>query len=257
MTAEKNIQIKIDEHIYDISISHRAGSNDLVIFIHGLGCSKENFKHVWHHPEYGNISLLTLDLAGYGNSGKPDGFSYTMEDQAGICDAVIRSFPDCNLHIVAHSMGGAVGLLLSDDIFNRTKSFANLEGNLTGKDCFISRKITGKTFENYKTEYLPELKKTLENDKDKLNDLKRSSQTAFYKSCTSLVHWSDNGSLLKKFKALECRKAYFYGDQNTEIDTLKVLNNIPRIMIKNSGHFMMLDNPDEFYAKLKTFQFAL
>ena len=90
-------------------------------------------------------------------------------------------------------------------------------------------------------------------DAAQLLDLERSSPTAFFKSCKSLVDWSDTGILLKKFKSLKCRKAYFYGVKNAGIEALKKIKEIDHIEIENCGHMMMLDNPDDFYKKLKTF----
>ena len=57
----KIIQVTVDDHVYDISVCYRIESKDLVIFIHGLGCSKDNFKQAFAHPDYKNISLLTID----------------------------------------------------------------------------------------------------------------------------------------------------------------------------------------------------
>ena len=65
-----------------------------------------------------------------------------MEAQARVCAEILKEFSDRNLHIVAHSMGGAVALLLPDDILNDTKTFANIEGKLVGADCGVaSRRI--------------------------------------------------------------------------------------------------------------------
>ena len=80
---------------------------------------------------------------------------------------------------------------------------------------------------------------------------------AFYKSCQSLVQWSDSGYLLNRFKALNCKKGYFYGDRNAGIEPLKKLENILRIEIQDSGHMMMMDNPDDFYGKLKSLLFQI
>ena len=75
----------------------------------------------------------------------------------------------------------------------------------------------------------------------------------FYKSAESLVRWSDSGDLLSRFKNLRCKKSYFYGEKNSDLDVLHRLNTIEKVMIGKSGHFMMNDNPDEFYSRLRTF----
>ncbi len=75
----------------------------------------------------------------------------------------------------------------------------------------------------------------------------------FYKSAESLVRWSDSGELIFRFKNLPCRKSYFYGEKNSDMVVLHRLNSIEKVMIGSSGHFMMNDNPDEFYSRLRTF----
>jgi len=50
-----------------------------------------------------------------------------------------------------------------------------------------------------------------------------------------------------------CKKSYFYGEKNADSVALHRLNSIEKIMIGSSGHFMMKDNPDEFYTRLSRF----
>ncbi|GAI59893.1 unnamed protein product, partial [marine sediment metagenome] len=123
---EKTIKIKVAGIAYDISVKYRSESEDLIIFLHGLGCSKDSFEDAWNHNDLTQQSLLSFDLLGFGRSEKPDEFTYSLEDHARVCEATIRSFPEDRLHIVAHSMGGAIGLLLSDDILNTVISFVNV-----------------------------------------------------------------------------------------------------------------------------------
>lgn len=37
-------------------------------------------------------------------------FSYKMEDQASVCAEVVKKISSEKVHIIAHSMGGAIGL---------------------------------------------------------------------------------------------------------------------------------------------------
>ena len=47
--------------------------------------------------------------------------------------------------------------------------------------------------------------------------------------------------------------SYFYGQENAGMAVLDRLDGIEKVMIGNSGHFFMNDNPDEFYPGLRTF----
>jgi pimeloyl-ACP methyl ester carboxylesterase len=159
------------------------------------------------------------------------------------------------IHIVAHSMGGAVPLLFSNELYSSIISFANLEGNLIGADCeMLSRVIANAGYEKYRDELFEKQKK----DFAEIDELKfdETTPSAMYFSAKSLVEWSDNGRLLEKFKSLKCKKAYFYGEKNKSMEALNELNGIEKIMISNSGHSMMLENHVDFYTKLYKFIFG-
>jgi pimeloyl-ACP methyl ester carboxylesterase len=108
------ITIHYNGNPVDVAVQFRNGIRELIVFIHGLGCSKDSFANVWDFADLKKYSLLTLDLVGYGYSSKPLDFSYDIAEQAEICHLVLNHFEFDAIHIVAHSMGGAVGLLLAE-----------------------------------------------------------------------------------------------------------------------------------------------
>lgn len=235
----------------DISVKYRVVSDDLVILIHGLACTKESFDDVWNHPDSSRFSLLAFDLPGFGLSSKPATFSYSMEDHAAVCDAVITLFPHRRYHIVAHSMGGAIGLLLSRKLLTSAISFVNIEGNLISEDCgLISRETISVPYEHFEKKLFPDFRSRF-GDKNIFGfSIDTASPQAFYQSAQSLVAWSDSGYLMERFKSLTCKKAYVYGHRNSGMEVLSELGDIPLIEIGDSGHFMMVDNPREFYEKI-------
>lgn len=240
----------------ELAHRYRKGGSELILFIHGIGCSKESFEKVWGIPEFEKYSLLTVDLAGHGDSPRPAGFSYSMEAQADACMHLLQSFEFDRIHIVGHSMGGAVALLLAGKLEDKLGSLVSAEGNLIGVDCGL---VTRKTisydlgeFEKVKFGRFIEDNETSEDTSLKLwaGMLRKCSPLAFYKSSESLVEWSDSGRLLEFFRMLNTRKAYIHGDRNLKTDVLGRLNGIEKISVSCSGHFIMTDNPCEFYKKL-------
>jgi len=237
----------------EVAAGVRKAGEELVFFIHGLGCSKESFHHFWNRTEFTIYSAVAIDLVGHGDSVKSDDFSYTLKDQARVCSKLLRGFSAKRLHIVAHSMGGAVALLLDDDLLQSVKSFVNIEGNLIGADCgMISRKIAKTSFERLETEILPKLYEKTAGLEKGYAAIDFTSAKAMYQSAKSLVAWSDTEKLLGTFLGLRCLKSYFYGERNARLPILKRLDNISKIEINNSGHFSMLDNPDGFYDALNS-----
>jgi len=222
---------------FDISMKHRKGE-ETIILIHGLIGSKGNFRTIWNIPYFDKFGILSFDLPGFGKSSKPKDFSYDMKDQAKICKLIIEKLNLKNIHLVCHSMGGVIGLMLIEMIPERMKSFSNLEGNLVLEDASLSREINDLTFEEFESG-------DLLGEKDDHNIV--------FKSSKSIIHWTDTGNLLERFIDLELNKTYFYGEKHrlTSVELLK--GKVETIMISKSGHFLMRDNPEELYSKLAEF----
>lgn len=238
-----------------VTASVRQRSGTLLLLLHGLGCSRETYRDIWKHEAFRDYSLCAPDFLGFGKSDRPGhGFSYEMEDQALITTEIIHQLSPPSFAIIAHSMGAAVGLLLPPKLLLSSTAFINLEGNLTGEDCsLISRETAAVSFSEFEGELLPRFKNVLQSDDRNHLFLETTSPLGFYKSSRSLVRWSDSGELLNRFNRLRCPRAYIYGDRNKDLPVLKQLNLVEKIPISSSGHFMMNDNPDEFYRKLHYF----
>jgi pimeloyl-ACP methyl ester carboxylesterase len=253
----KEMRVVLEGMECNISLRRGDGGSDLVFFIHGLGCSKESFDDVWDFAGLSGFSIITFDLPGFGLS-RSENFSYEMEDHAAVCKKLLSMFQYERLHIVAHSMGCAIGLLLTGLLDDGPASFICIEGNLVGDDSRMSRMVSKVSYQKFTGELLEYLISragiSTEIGIRLWARLSRMSQPeGFYKSSHSLVRWSDSGSLLKIYNDLKCRKAYYHGEKSTHLKVLKILNSMERISIKNCGHFPMNDNPDEFYSKLADF----
>jgi len=242
---------RINDRSYDISYIHKQRSEELILFFHGIACTKNTFRYLYDDPLFKDYSLLFYDMVGHGDSSKPDDFSYTMEDQALICQQLIDQFPHQRLHLVAHSMGSAVALLLHQETLGQISSLANLEGNLIGEDCYFTRRIIQNSFEDYKEVVFDKQKKKFVNNI--LFEYNRTTPVAIYKTAESLVYWSDTNELLNRFYDLQCPRAYFIGEQNNDLVVLTRLKDIPVQRIPDSGHAMMIEKPKEFNQILYRF----
>jgi pimeloyl-ACP methyl ester carboxylesterase len=149
-------------------------------------------------------------------------------------------------------MGNAIALLFSQVIRSQIRSIACIEGNLIGADCgLLSRGIADTPYQNYANKIFKEQQKEYHNHPQlRFNE---TTPIAIHRSAQSLVQWSDKGKLLVNFKKLSCKKAYFWGEENHAMPILGLLPGIKTYMIHRSGHGMMTDNPDEFYATLAEF----
>jgi pimeloyl-ACP methyl ester carboxylesterase len=257
------VQVKIDGVF--LSCLFQKGASDTIVFVHGLGASKEDFLEAFRREEFQPFTLLAVDLVGFGDSDKPAAFSYTMKDQARILKKTIDQFGVSRFHLVAHSMGGIVGVELCEMMPDRVESFINAEGNLTAEDAMMSREITKMSEEEFAQGGFEQLKRDLEAEFERTGDqggkryieaLMKATVKSVYQSSVSTVYESDHGDLLTRFTRLPFHKCYFYGEKNKgKFVTEKLLRQkgVPVFYISGSGHAMTDDNPDEFYDNvLKT-----
>jgi pimeloyl-ACP methyl ester carboxylesterase len=233
----------------DIACLHRKSGADCVLFIHGLGCSKESFRDAFdfHWPD-DSLSLLAFDLVGHGNSSKPADYTYTLEQQAEIVTNLLRDLAVGNVHIVAHSMGGAIALLAMRSLTS-VKSFFCLEGNLIAEDCTLSKRVAAVTEGKFVNEIYPLAPHQFR--PRGLPDELAPAPAAIYRSAKSLVYWSCEGNLLEEFVRLPVPRYYVHGERNKNIPVLGRLAGVEAIPIPTSGHFMMTDNPGATYGAIR------
>jgi len=242
-----------------ISCLFQKGGEEAIVFIHGLGASKESFLEAFRREEFKPFTLLSTDLVGFGDSDKPAGFSYLMKDQAKVLRKVIDRFGISQFHLVAHSMGGIVGIELCEIMPKRVCSFINSEGNLTAEDCTGSRRIADMGWEEFVRGGLEQFKRGLEEEFERAGDqagrtylemLSKATAESMYKSSISTVQESDLGDLFTRFSMLPFYKCYIYGEKNKGVfpaEKLLKQKGIPIFYVSKSGHAMMDENPDEFY----------
>jgi len=107
-----------------ISYEVHGSGNSTIVFLHGFGASVETWRDVQSGLAEGN-TLYFLDLKGFGLSSKPDDGKYSIEDEAEVVVAFIKSHHLHDVTLVGHSYGGAVCL------FTYFKDRSSREGAIT------------------------------------------------------------------------------------------------------------------------------
>lgn len=252
--SEESKQIEFAGQTHSLAVKYVQTSDEWLVFLHGIGCAKECFDPVFETELAKRYSILTFDFLGFGESDKPDDFEYTLQQHADVVFELIKQFKPKIVSLAAHSMGGTIGLLLAQKLGN-LDWFINLEGNLVSKDAGIVSRRTAEQAEadfvntGY-ANFLDGLKQSEDAAfKTWAEWYEKSSKLAIYRSGTSLVKWSDSGKLMDYFSNLK-KKAFIHGDQTDISHLMAGLKNIPMITIPNSGHFMMLDNPQVLYKEI-------
>lgn len=253
---EKTIQVEHDGKKFSIATKCKPNGNEWLVFLHGIGCAKESFDAVFEDKLAERYSILTFDFVGHGDSDKPEDFSYHLEDHAAIAKQVIGRFSPESVTVVAHSMGGTIGLLLTQGLDN-LMTFINVEGNLISEDAgIVSRQTAEQTEADFVTNgfnnFLAGLRSSDESAFRVWADwYEKSSPIAVHRSGTSLVKWSDSGKLMPAFNQLNA-KAFIYGDKTDVSLLLPQFQDVDVHAVPNSAHFMMLDSPTAFYEAIRS-----
>ena len=115
-----------------------------IILIHGL------FGHL-NDPAilsaFGNREVHAPDQIGYGALRDADTSSLTLVDQVDRLATFVRENELAPAHLVGHSVGGAVAVLVASAFSDLVASVVSVEGNFTMEDAFWSAEIAKKPLE--------------------------------------------------------------------------------------------------------------
>ena len=257
----KKLEIDYRNHLLQIGYFIRRGRKDAVIYLHGLGCSKNDFLEAVSRAELKEYTLIAFDFPGCGDSPYPDDLHLEMDDLVEITHLVVSALPVDDFVIIGHSMGGLVALLFVERYGEHVKGFINVEGNLAPEDCFFSREVAQHSFTHFTTAAFKEIKHRLAQSKNKgfqkyAETLETSaSEKAFFDCCPSLVDYSEHGNLIQRFIALKIPKMFVYGSENRTLSYFTTLreSGCELVEIPRSIHFPGYDNPQAFYQAIAEF----
>jgi pimeloyl-ACP methyl ester carboxylesterase len=249
--TEVRLPLRLDGRDFSLAAWQReTGSDELLVCVHGLGCSKQTFADAWQHDELRHWSLLAFDLPGFGRSPRPPDYSHDLAEQARLLQAVLDARASRRIVLLAHSMGGTLALLQGQRALDRLTALILVEARLLTASSTISAEAARFDFEAFERTFLPAFRARVALDPSQAFDLERADPTAFYRSAQSLGYWTRQTDLVARFRQLSCPAWFIYGDRNAHLGELAVLPPEQLLTVPAAAHFPMQDNPEAFYARL-------
>ena len=246
-------------------------SGEPIIYLPGLSMSSvSSFLPVASHKLMTDTTGIMLDFIGSGFSDHSGSFPYTLEAHADSIAVVIEDLGYSACHFVGHSFGGAVAVQLAFQRPELVKSLLIAEGNLITGGGPGSRSIAENSKEYFLNKSFPEMlskirkeANTQENGPDVLSSSwSQSDVSGIYGNAVALVNLRE--TFEQDFLNLNIPRCFMFGEENFPNENSTGSADIPNPKrlesfgvqvqrLPNSGHEMMIGNPEDFTCLLNHF----
>ncbi len=226
-------------------------SGPTIFCVHGIQGNKKSYQTFFENTKTADFQVIAIDLIGFGDSSKPEDFSYELKDQAQILLDLADLLNIKKFHIIGHSIGGMVATLALSLAADRILSIVSLEGNLRLEDGSETRRVAAMTFEEFCIKRYPFLKqKCLEvGDQFRYESLQKVPPEVFYKTSNSVVQLSNTNQLYEIFCNTPQPKLFVKGAKS-HFMTRPSSSAITYIEIPNVDHLGLLPNDQVFQAAI-------
>lgn len=199
-----------------------------------------------------NYPVITLDLAGHGESGKTRK-DYTVTAFAHDVIAVLKKVAPEKVILIGHSLGGPVMVAVSAMLGNKVlavigiDTFANIEFIITDKDYDIFIEPYRKDFKGTTEKYI----KTMfhvDADQRLVEKISNDISSAFPEMAMSSFKELYQYNLTEDFRNLKHPVIAINTDKHpTNVEVAKqYTDSFELIILEDVGHFMMLEDPVRF-----------
>ena len=227
-----------------------------LLFIHGLGCAgSSDFPRVAADPALAGQRCLLLDLLGAGFSDRPDDFAYTIAAHAATVAGLLDHLDLPQLHMVGHSMGGAVAIAASSLRPDKVARLLLLEPNLDAGGGVFSRALAAMSEDVFIQRGQRRLARLASREGSPLwaGSLSASHAPAVHRAAVSLVQGGEP-SWRSQLLALGMPRDVVVGARSLPQPTLTRLtqDGVNVHVLADAGHAMSEDNPAGLAALLAT-----
>ncbi|WP_042433229.1 alpha/beta fold hydrolase [Streptacidiphilus anmyonensis] len=220
------------------------------VYLHGLGASAAPyFAAAAVHPALEGRRSLLVDLLGFGFSDRPEDFPYTLEAHADALATALTAAGVRDADILAHSMGGAVAIVLASRHPSLVARLVLVDANLDAQHV-----VRGRAGSSGIASY--EEQEFLDGGWQEVRDhvgphwwstMRLAGLTALHRSAAHLARGSDP-VMRELLLGLEMPRACLYpeADGAPRGAAELVAAGVRLLAVPACGHNIMLDNPDGF-----------
>ncbi|MFC9295899.1 alpha/beta fold hydrolase [Streptomyces sp. NPDC057011] len=226
------------------------GEEPARVYVHGLGATAPAyFAASAVHPLLAGRRSLLVDLLGHGHSDRPEAFGYTLEEHADTLAAALTAAGVEGAELIAHSMGGAVAIVLADrhpDLVSRLVLVdANLDPQPRSPGTAGSSGIASYTEEEFLAGGWAEVR-------DRVGahwwaTMRLADRTALYRSAVHLAAGT-TPTMRELLLELKIPRSFLLPEADGPLPEAGALEaaGVAVVAIPDCGHNIMLDNPDAF-----------
>ncbi len=225
------------------------GGNPARVYLHGLGAmSAAYYAAVAPDPRLGGHRSLLVDLLGFGLSDRPADFDYTLDGHAEALSRALRTAAVVGAEVVAHSMGGAVAIVLAARYPELVSKLVLVDANL---DPYVPKRMPGSSGIATYTE-AEFLEGGWDETRDRVGEhwwstMRLAGREALYRSAVHLAHGT-TPTMRQQLLALTIPRTFLFPETDGAplgADELRAAG-VELVAIPESGHNIMLDNPELF-----------
>lgn len=228
------------------------GAEPARVYVHGLGAASTVYHaHIAARPELAGRRSLFVDLPGHGISDRPADFGYTLEEHAHALAQVLETAGITGAEIVAHSMGGAVAIVLAHHRSDLVARLVLTEANLDPHPPVTAGSSGIASYEEEAFVHGGGHARVLERvDPSWAATMRLADPLALHRSATALVAATRPTMRRMLMAATSVDRVYLQGGLSGELpgeDGL-VASGVRVVSVPDAGHNVMLEAPEAFAA---------
>ncbi|MFD5419595.1 alpha/beta fold hydrolase [Streptomyces sp. NPDC127069] len=226
------------------------GEEPARVYLHGLGATAPAyFAASAVHPRLAGRRSLLLDFLGHGHSDRPEAFPYTLEAHADTVAQALTAAGVAAAEVIAHSMGGAVAIVLADrhpDLVSRLVLVdANLDPLPPTPGAAGSSGISSYTEQEFLAGGWAEVRDRA--GAHWWSTMRLAGRTALYRSA---VHLAAGTTPTRRELLLELKvpRSFLHPEADGAPSGAGALEaaGVAVVPVPDCGHNIMLDNPEGF-----------